>query len=150
MAFFPNFLRKRYQLQKVAETRTPFPEENIPSILNLLEILRHDNNLWELHFFMDSCELLTLDEIANDALYQMCINPKLREALQWICNKVLLTIGVDNYLSTAVYTRIGTSMLNKLVDDGIISKELNIFYHDNFVANTASLVSAISVEELPF
>ena len=53
MAFFPTFLKKRYQLKKQAETRAPFPEENIPSIKELLQILRDENNTYVLHFFMD-------------------------------------------------------------------------------------------------
>lgn len=149
MAFFPTYLKRRYQLLKQAETHAPFSESLIPNCSEILTILRQNNYAPEPHFFLYS-DSLTLDEITNEALYEIAINPELRKVQDWIWKRMLSTIGVETYRSIDVYTRIGTSMLNKLVEEGSLSKDLNIYYHDNFVRNTADLLCEISVEELPF
>lgn len=145
MAFFPSYLRKRYQLKKQAETRTPFHEDCIPSIKEILNSFNDD--MWEPHMFLNEYDLNSTD---NVELYQICTNYELRKTLQWISNKILSTIGIDNSITVGVYIRISTSMINKLVDDGIITKQFGIYYHDNFVRNATDLMCIVNTEDLPF
>lgn len=148
MAFFPNYLRKRYQLLKQAELRTPFPEDQIPELKELIQIFQHDGI--EPHFFMDTFDLDPTNEIATEVSYKIATDPELRDVLNWICKRTLFYVIVSNYVSINVHIRIGTSMLNKLVESEHISKEMNIYIHDNFVQNLVDLQCAISTEELPF
>ncbi|WP_173431824.1 hypothetical protein [Sharpea azabuensis] len=150
MAFFPNFLKMRYQLEMQAKTRAPFPESCIPKCIDILDHYRKSNTFWFPHLFLNEYNTESTDEIVDDALYEICINEELRKVLKWISKRTISTIGIDNYLSINVYTRIGTSMLNQLVDDELLSKPLNILYHDNFVRNLADLTQEINVESLPF
>jgi hypothetical protein len=146
--FFPNFLKTRYQLKKQAETRAPFPLDQVPTYRELLDIYREEKIDYIPQLFWEDPN--STDEIAIEAMYKQATCSDLRETQKWICKHTLFTINIDNYLSIGVYTRIATSMLNKLEQEGVISKELNIYYHDNFVKNLAVLNSAMSLEELPF
>lgn len=150
MAFFPNYIKRRYQLKKQAETRKAFPQENIPEYSEILNIFRQENILWEPHLFLHSNEILYTDELANDVSYKICTNIELRKVLMWISKRILSTLGIDNYLSINVYIRIGTSMLNNLVEQGCITKSENIYIHDNLVRNVSSLLSELNTENLPF
>ena len=49
-----------------------------------------------------------------------------------------------------VRVRIATSMLNKLVDQGIVPKNVSIAYHKRLTYRTGAILSAILVEDLPF
>lgn len=148
MAFFPNYLKRRYQLKKQAEMRTPFNEDCIPSVKEILATYRKED-LWDPHLFLSEYDLNTQNNI-DDRIYEICRNKKLHDTLWWISKKMLTTIGVDNYLTVGVYMRIGTSMINKLIDDNIISKDFGIYYHDNFVRNATDLISYTLEEDLPF
>lgn len=150
MAFFPNYIRRCYQLIKQAETRKAFPQENIPECSEILNEFRQKYSLWEPHLFLHSDEILCTDEFANDVSYKISTNFELYKVLEWISKKILSTLGIDNYLSINVYIRIGTSMLNKLVEQGCITKSENIYIHDNLVRNVSSLLSELNTENLPF
>jgi hypothetical protein len=41
-------------------------------------------------------------------------------------------------------------MLNKLVDDGIINKDISIAYHQRLITNVRKILSEINAEDLPF
>jgi len=150
MAFFPNFLKERYRLCKQAELRAPFRDDQIPPIKEILEVFRKNNNTWIPYLFLAECDLNLERGIICEESYQICVNKQLRDTLEWISRRVLTTIGIDNYLSIGVYTRIGTSMINKLVYQGVITKGDGMYYHDNLVRNAADLLSAITEEDLPF
>lgn len=145
MAYFPNFVMWAFKCKQEA-SRKPLPTNKKISLRDALEDLYKDR-FYEPHLFLNSYH----DEgVADDESYTIAVNPQLRETMLWITKHILTTIGKDTYLTINVYIRIGTSMLNKLVDNGVISKELGIYYHDNMVANTADLISELSLEELPF
>ena len=150
MMYFPEHLIEYYKLYKQAGTRSTFPCENL-KIKDILRELRQHDTFWDdPHLFFCDHSHVPLDKIANDAEYEYCINPELRRVMRWISRRVLSTIGIDNYLSTNVFVRIGTSMLNKLVYNGELQKEFGIYYHDNLVSNTNCLLSVINTEDLPF
>lgn len=146
--YFPNCLNLRYIYYNRAAKTTPKDHISIKEILKFFKDIPNglDN---EPHLFFCPSDL-QFDEIAKNAEYEYCINPELRKTFAWISRKILSTIGVDNYLSTNVYIRIGTSMLNDLVKRNVISKEFGIYYHDNLIANTNALLSVLNTEDLPF
>lgn len=132
----------RWILVKHTGSRCKVPEEDIPKISDLIKELINSNSNHVL--FMDS--LYPHSKIAEEALYIYCTNPEVRKIFKWGTNKICSTIKIDNYLTVHVYLRIITGMLNKTN----IPKEINMYYHDNLAANVASLLSELSVEDLPF
>ena len=146
--YFPNYLIQRYCWLQQAKTRKPFRKDQCPKLSIIVNEL-FSNDYEEPHLFMSDIGQ-DYDEIAEKASYEYCINPELRDVFYWITKRIMSTINIDNYLSTNVYIRIGTSMLNKLVENNKLEKELNIYYHDNLVANVASLLSVLNTEDLPF
>lgn len=149
MAYFPNCLIDFYVWREQARTRKPFSRDQVPKLKTIIKEL-YSKNYNEPHLFSCDHDPGNFDDIAALASYEYCINPDLRKTMLWISTKILSTVGKDNYLTVNVYIRIATSMINKLVDKNIISKEFGIHYHDNLVANTNALISAINTEDLPF
>lgn len=147
MAFFPNFLRMSYKLEQQARTRRPFPEDQVPKCSDLI---KHYFNSDLPHLFLSTYDPEPLDEIAIDASYKIAVSPEVRKILSWAKKKTLSAVLTENWLSKDVYIRITASMLNKLVESNIISKNISIYYHDNLVANVAALYYEVSTEELPF
>lgn len=103
-------------------------------------------------FFLGDRTLM--DKVFSEFEYQYCINPELRKIIIWASSKILSTlkVGVDakSVQSVYVYIRIATSMLNTLVYKSIICHEAGIYYHDNLVRNTNTLISELQMEDLPF
>lgn len=147
MAFFPNFLKTRYQLRKQAETRAPFPRDLIP---HCKEILMFNQDFFSPYIFADGIDQTERNEIGNDAMYEIAVNGELRNTLRWICKKIFASIIEENWSTTDVYIRIFTSMLNKLVNRNIIPKEFSMYYHINLIKNVNDLRFEIMTEDLPF
>ena len=147
MAFFPNYLRMRYRLEMQTKMRKPFPEDQMPKCV---DIVQHYCNDTIPHLFLSTSDPNSLDEIAVNASYQIATSPELRKILTWITRRTMSAIITGNWFSKDIYIRIGTSMLNKLVEEGKLSKDLNMYYHDNLVSNIAALYFEANSEDLPF
>ena len=96
--------------------------------------------------------LLRGDE--DEPLYML--KPKAVYVLTWINKKILYELPNVKYTPGKkgkyidVRIRIATSMLNKLVDDGIIDKNISIAYHQRLITNVRKILSEINAEDLPF
>ena len=96
--------------------------------------------------------LLQGDE--DEPLY--LLKPKAVYVLTWINKKILYELPNVKYVLDKkgkyidVRIRIATSMLNKLVDDGIIDKEIGITYHRRLITNVRRILNEINAEDLPF
>lgn len=152
MAFFPNFLKWRYCVIHDA-MRTPIPQDHTVSCEEALSFFQKDKNAFihEPHLFLNEYDQISNENgITSDALYKISTSPELRKVLSWISKHILYSVGIDYYITVDVYVRIGSSMLNKLVEDGILTKDLSIAYHDNLIRNLKDLISTMNEESLPF
>ena len=92
----------------------------------------------------------TADECDYDIVYEVWRNSRLHDILVWINTKITLELGKLDYRAIDVRLRIATNMLNKLVNEGFLSKDLNMRIHYMLVTNVRQEMSAINVEDLPF
>lgn len=92
----------------------------------------------------------TADECDYDIVYEVWRNSRLHDILVWINTKITLELGKLDYRAIGVRVRIATNMLNKLVNEGFLSRDLNIRIHYMLVTNVRREISAINVEDLPF
>lgn len=149
MAFFPNYLKWRYRMYNIAK-RTPISQSYVITIEEVLKHYREQNKWWEPHLFLDHITSSENTDNIDDLSYEIAINSELRKVLYWISKRIMLSIIIDNYMTLDVYVRIGTSMINKLVNESIISKEFGMIYHDNLVRNIGDVISSVNEESLPF
>lgn len=141
---YSEILKQRYMW------RTHTKRDQLPKLKDIIVLLKPGIlEIGEPHLFWMTDRNL-VDAVSNKYEYEYCINSELRKTMTWITKRIFNTIGIDNYLSIGVYLRIATSMLNKLVDDGVIDKDTNIYYHDNLVRNVYTLISELNTEDLPF
>ena len=95
----------------------------------------------------------TLAHVAEEAQYTYCTNRWVRKIGEWVCKNIICNIHKDKIATTNVKIRVAVDMLNKLENDGTISKELSLFYFDNIVTNCKDLwfdVNFKPLNELPF
>ena len=96
----------------------------------------------------------TLLRGTEDEPLLLTLEPKSIYVLTWINKKILYELPNtkgkvdDKYIWVRI--RIATSMLNKLVEDGIITKDMSIEYHRRLTSNVRKILSEITVEDLPF
>lgn len=84
--------------------------------------------------------ITTLDDIAEEASKELWINSELRKILRWIeLNIVAEMSKIKTRTTLNVKIRIAVDMLNKLKDEGKITKDLNLFYFHNVVTNSLDL-----------
>lgn len=90
--------------------------------------------------------------IADDEDYYEIIwrSQKLIEWLQWVNKNIVLIIGKETYRTIQVRVRIATSMLNKLVEENLITTKNAIKIHLNLVENVGRETMSIVNEDLPF
>lgn len=131
-----------------AKTRAPFPHESVPSCKQLIVFYKDTFFPYLFADRMDRPE--DEDEIGNQAMYKEATNMKVYKTLRWIYEKVISSILSENRATVDVYLRISTSMLNNLVRDNIITKEISMYYHYNLIRNTNDLRLEIMFEDLPF
>lgn len=111
------------------------PTEIIPEPYDILK----DNPDHLYPQFMYCHVISTLDYIAEEANYVYCTNDKVRKVNKWVHKNIVNRAIWDNWKTLSVKVRIAVDMLNKLENEGVISKELNLFYFDNIVANSREL-----------
>lgn len=85
-----------------------------------------------------------------DIIYEIWRNSYLRYLLKWSNIKIVLQLGLMDYRTIGVRLRIFTGMLNNLVDEKLLSKQIALRIHDNFVTTINREMSAINTEDLPF
>lgn len=90
------------------------------------------------------------DEDNYDIIEEIWRNKDLQKIVQWINQKITLSIGIATYQTLLVRIRIATSMMNKLVAEGKLNHKFNIRIHNYLVKNVWNEVILITNEELPF
>lgn len=94
--------------------------------------------------------LFNNDEDDYDIIEAVWQSKELQEWLEWVNTKITLSIGVESYMTLGVRLRIATSMLNKLVDNNVVSVKIAARIHNNLCDNTWSENSLCIDEDLPF
>lgn len=96
----------------------------------------------------------TLDYIAEEATYTYCTKSEVRKVGEWIHKNLVIEMpNMKNRKTVDVKLRIAVDMLNKLEYNGIITKDINLFYFHNIVTNLLDLWVCIHLaqyNELPF
>lgn len=142
---FSQFLLERYRVLRKAQ-KLPQDHVDIEDAINYLANSGYAPQILYCHV------ITTLDYIAEEASYKVCICPELRKIAEWLWKNIVLNINIDKKQTTDVKLRIAVDMLNKLENKGIISKDLNLFYFDNVVTNVQNLWWDMfaSPDRLPF
>lgn len=101
---------------------------------------------------VDSVEMFKLHKEGDedDVIYEICINPDLRQVVRWVNERIVLTLGIADYRTIGVRLRIATGMINKLVHEGKIPKGVGILIHQALVTNLNDEICAINTQGLPF
>ena len=95
---------------------------------------------------------MTLLQGSNEEPLYM-LKPKAIFVLTWINRKILYELPKAKHTDAKwiwVRVRIATSMFNKLVEDGIIDKDMSIEYHRRLITNVRLILGEINTEDLPF
>lgn len=86
----------------------------------------------------------------DEPLYMLKIIPWLK----WINSSILFKLPTVKNGKDAqwigVRLRIATNMLNKIEQNGILSKEICLMYHERLTSNVRKILSEIYTEDLPF
>lgn len=136
ISLFSQIIREHWVLEYKAKHRCKdVPAEVIPPFEEII-----DENVNRIYPQVMWCHVIsTLDYIAEKASCVYCTNEKVRKVGKWVCKNIVSQITKDNITTTNVKIRIAVDMLNKLENEGVISKELNLFYFDNIVTNCKDL-----------
>lgn len=88
----------------------------------------------------------------DEPLYML--KPDVQAWLKWINERILYELPEVKTCKDAqwvgVRIRIATSMLNKIEQSGILSKDVCVTYHDRLVSNVRKILGEIYTEDLPF
>ena len=90
------------------------------------------------------------DDFDEQLLYDIWSNNHLQELIKWFNSKVIPEFTTMSYQTINVIIRIFCSKLNKLVDEGLVSKETAIKIHLNLVETIKEEHNALINEDLPF
>lgn len=90
------------------------------------------------------------DEYDEELLYNIWSNIHLQELIKWFNSKVIPEFTKLSYQTINVRVRIFCSKLNRLVDDGLVSKETAIKLHLNLVDTIKEEYNLLIDEDLPF
>lgn len=82
------------------------------------------------------------------------LKPNIIDILKWVNQKILFELPRVKNSSEAqwigVRLRIATNMLNKQVDEGMLTKEMAIEYHQRMTSRIREILGKIYTEDLPF
>ena len=102
-------------------------------------------------YLLDNVEMFAQhDETEDDVIYEICINPDLRQIVEWVNKKLVLQLGIIDYRTIGVRLRIATGMINKLVHEKRLSEKTGMLIHFSLVSNLNREISAINTQDLPF
>lgn len=144
---FSNQIIERWVMCEEARTRQKVLKENIPDLVVCYnELLRYG-------YYMPQIILecpYSDDNIANECSYKLCTCAELRSIVSWIGANILNKLQTRNCDTCRVLLRIATDMLNKLYYDKVLTKQQNIYIHDNVVQNVLMLWQDLKTDDLPF
>lgn len=86
---------------------------------------------------------------ANDDVMYI-LKPKAIDVLRWINRRIIFECPNIDYRTVDVRIRIATGMLNNLVKDEVIPKNVAIVYHTRLVDSVGEILREINTEDLPF
>lgn len=118
---------------------------NLKLVLSYLKI----HNIEDIPQVLYCHELNSLNDVIEEAQYKACFE-KIRKLSKWITKNIILKIQEDNYKTRNVKIRIAVDMMNKIEDEGFISKNIALVYFDNIVTNIQQLKIDLDLEDLPF
>lgn len=82
------------------------------------------------------------------------LKPKVINILEWVNRRILFELPRVKTHSDVywidVRVRIATNLLNKQVDEGRLTKEVAIEYHQRMTSRVKEILSKIYTEDLPF
>lgn len=90
------------------------------------------------------------DDFDEQLLYDIWSNKHLQELIRWFNSKIIPEFTQMSYQTINVRIRIFCSKLNKLVENGYVSKEIAIKIHLNLVDTLKEEYTAFINEDLPF
>lgn len=140
---FSKHLLERHKLIQQAKLRRKVTEDEQLNIIITQDCLTDDNGVFK-------CSSDPENHIDKDIMYCIATKPEIRNVLHWINNNIVSKIIDYSYSTIYVKIRIATSMLNKLVDANVISKQDNMYIHFNMVRNLLDLKRDTIDDDLPF
>lgn len=146
---FSKALIERWRLLYIASHRKNPPNGKTPTLKSLIAFYKK-RKISCMHDVMECHIISTLEHVVEEARYKLCTKKELIEVGEWVNNNIVWTLDEDNYITQGVKIRIAISMLNKLCNKGVISKEESIFFFDNIVTNIKDCKSELMMEDLPF
>lgn len=82
------------------------------------------------------------------------VNKEGLNIIEWANKNILYELpkvkSYVNYIFIGVRIRIFSNMLNKLMEENILSKDICIMYHQRLILRVKEILGKIYVEELPF
>lgn len=82
------------------------------------------------------------------------VNKEGLNIIEWVNKNILYELpkvkSYVNYSFIGVRIRIFSNMLNKLMEENILSKDICIMYHQRLILRVKEILGKIYVEELPF
>lgn len=99
---------------------------------------------------LDNTRMVTFSDDDDEIIYEIWRNSQLHYIITWINKKITLALGQESYQTIDVRIRIAISMLNKIIEEGCISKKIGDLIYDRLVTNVRREMSAINTEDLPF
>lgn len=99
---------------------------------------------------LDNTRMVTFSDDDDEIIYEIWRNSRLHYIITWINKKITLALGQESYQTIDVRIRIAISMLNKIIEEGCISKKIGDLIYNRLVTNVRREMSAINTEDLPF
>ena len=140
---FSKHLLERHKLIQQARLRRKVTEDEQLNIIITQDCLTDDIGVFK-------CPSNPESYIDKDITYYIAAKPEMRNILHWVNNNIVSKIINCSYSTIYVKIRIATSMLNKLVDSNVISKQDSIYIHFNMVQNLLDLKRDTIDDDLPF
>lgn len=82
------------------------------------------------------------------------LKPKVINILEWVNRRILFELPrvKNNYEAQwiGVRLRIATNLFNKMVDEGLLTKDIAIEYHQRMTSRVKEILGEIYTEDLPF
>lgn len=79
-----------------------------------------------------------------------CNYSELENIIRWVNERIVFQLDISTYRTIGVRLRIATGMINKLVYDGKITKDLGMRLHYHLVRNISAETTLLCTEDLPF
>jgi len=125
-----------------------------PTLENAYESYKKQWNNPKYHRSMFYIGLMIPDFVEPNEAYKMTMewasNRDLCAVEYWIINSIFIVLNDLRPKTMGVRVRIATSMINRLVNEGKLNRELAILFHQGFVENLQKVKYDLQMESLPF